>query len=112
MFKNLTVSLIALSQCRLAYTKQSLDGKNQEGNDVDSERSNDYGEEGEDELDEDQIAALKTSGYEIGEDDDEEGEFDLDDDEEAEYDDEDVEDEDDEDYDDEDDEPAAKRPKK
>lgn len=90
---------------------QSLDGQNQEGKDLDSEGSIDDYEEGEDELNEDQIAALKASGYELG-DDDEEGEFDLDDDEEAEYDDEDVEDEDDEDYDDEDDEPAAKRPKK
>ena len=90
---------------------QSLDGQNQEGNDLDSEGSIDDYEEGEDELNEEQIAALKASGYELGDDDDEEGEFDLDD-EEAEYDDEDVEDEDDEDYDDEDDEPAAKRPKK
>lgn len=90
---------------------QSLDGQNQEGNDLDSEGSIDDYEEGEDELNEEQIAALKASGYELGDDDDEEGEFDLDD-EEAEYDDEDVEDEDDEDYDDEDDEPAPKRPKK
>lgn len=90
---------------------QSLDGQNQEGNDLDSEGSIEDYEEGEDELNEEQIAALKASGYELGDDDDEEGEFDLDD-EEAEYDDEDVEDEDDEDYDDEDDEPAAKRPKK
>ncbi len=91
---------------------QSLDGQNQEGNDLDSEGSIDDYEEGEDELNEEQIAALKASGYELGDDDDEEGEFDLDDDEEAEYDDEDVEDEDDEDYDDEDDVPAPKRPKK
>lgn len=90
---------------------QSLDGQNQEGNDLDSEGSIDDYEEGEDELNEEQIAALKASGYELGDDDDEEGEFDLDD-EEAEYDDEDVEDEDDEDYDDEDDVPAPKRPKK
>ena len=90
---------------------QSLDGQNQEGNDLDSEGSIDDYEEGEDELNEEQIAALRASGYELGDDDDEEGEFDLDD-EEAEYDDEDVEDEDDEDYDDEDDEPAPKRAKK
>lgn len=90
---------------------QSLDGQNQEGNDLESEGSIDDYEEGEDELNEEQIAALKASGYELGDDDDEEGEFDLDD-EEAEYDDEDVEDEDDEDYDDEDDVPAPKRPKK
>ena len=90
---------------------QSLDGQNQEGNDLDSEGSIDDYEQGEDELNEEQIAALKASGYELGDDDDEEGEFDLDD-EEAEYDDEDVEDEDDEDYDDEDDVPAPKRPKK
>ena len=90
---------------------QSLDGQNQEGNDLDSEGSIEDYEEGEDELNEEQIAALKASGYELGDDDDEEGEFDLDD-EEAEYDDEDVEDEDDEDYDDEDDVPAPKRPKK
>ena len=90
---------------------QSLDGQNQEGDDLCSEGSIDDYEEGEDELNEEQIAALKASGYELGDDDDEEGEFDLDD-EEAEYDDEDVEDEDDEDYDDEDDVPAPKRPKK
>lgn len=70
----------------------------------------DYGEEGEGELDEAQIAALRAQGYDLGEDDDEEGEFDLDDDEEAEFDDEDVEDDyDDEEYGDEDDEPAPKR---
>lgn len=100
-----------LLSIRLAHEIQSLDGLNQEGEVADSEGSiEDYDEEGEEELNEEQLAALKESGYGLIGDDDEEEEFDIDDDEEAEYDDEDVEDEDD--YGDEDDEPAPKRPKK
>ena len=96
---------------QLFYDIQSLDGLDKNGEPADSEGSiEDFDEEGEEELNEEQLAALKESGYGLIGDDDEEGEFDIDDDEEAEYDDEDVEDEDD--HDDEDDEPAPKRPKK
>lgn len=76
----------------------------------------DYGEEGEEELDEEEMLRLKAAGYDFGvegDDDDEEGEDEFDDDD---FDDEEAEDGLDEEYDDEDDEdeeePAHKRSKK
>ncbi len=93
---------------------QLLDGKNAEGESVasDEDIDSDYGEEGEQEIDEETRNRLREQGFDLEDDDDEDGEVDFGDDfEEGEdnlYGDEDGEDS----YDDEEEEPAQKRQKK
>lgn len=91
---------------------ESLDGKNKEGEEVDSiDGSEDYGEEGEAEIDEETMKKLREQGFALAED----GEDDLDDEEYGEDmfggDDEDGEDEGDDDESEEEEEPAKKRRK-